>query len=89
MTFGVDGIVISNHGGRHPDGMPATFDVLWQRAPFAKGRIETSTDGEFGVDLTSLLQSAGARRPVLLRRSNPNLGPCGQYRLWRGVSRIG
>ena len=45
VSFGVDGIIISNHGGRQLDGMPATIDALRQCAPIAKGRIQISMDG--------------------------------------------
>ncbi|KAJ5819449.1 FMN-dependent dehydrogenase [Penicillium riverlandense] len=47
IKCGVDGIVISNHGGRQLDGMPATLDVLRQVAPIAKGRIQIGIDGGF------------------------------------------
>ncbi|KAL5356578.1 FMN-dependent dehydrogenase [Aspergillus floccosus] len=43
--YGVDGIVISNHGGRQLDGIPATLDALRLCAPVAKGRIPLAIDG--------------------------------------------
>ncbi len=45
VFFGVNGIIISNHGGRQLDGMPATIDALRQCAPIAKGRIQICMDG--------------------------------------------
>ena len=42
---GVDGIIISNHGGRQLDGVPATLDALRQCAPIAKGRLQIAVDG--------------------------------------------
>lgn len=45
MAMGVDGIVISNHGGRQLDGVPATLDSLRQCAPIAKGHIQIAVDG--------------------------------------------
>lgn len=45
ILFGVDGIIISNHGGRQLDGMPATLDVLRQCAPIANGRTQIAIDG--------------------------------------------
>ena len=45
VSFGVDGIIISNHGGRQLDGMPATIDALRQCAPIARGRIQITMDG--------------------------------------------
>lgn len=42
---GVDGVIISNHGGRQLDGVPATLDALRQCTPVAKGRIRIAMDG--------------------------------------------
>jgi (S)-2-hydroxy-acid oxidase len=41
----VDGKIISNHGGRQLDGVPATLDALRQCAPVAHGRIQIAMDG--------------------------------------------
>ncbi|GAT18580.1 FMN-dependent dehydrogenase family protein [Aspergillus luchuensis] len=41
----VDGVVISNHGGRQLDGVPATLDALRICAPVAKGKIPLAVDG--------------------------------------------
>ncbi|KAJ5133514.1 hypothetical protein N7448_001459 [Penicillium atrosanguineum] len=45
IQYGVDGIVISNHGGRQLDGLPATLDALRVCAPVAKGRVPITIDG--------------------------------------------
>lgn len=45
IRHGVDGIVISNHGGRQLDGMPATIDALAECAPIVRGRIPIAIDG--------------------------------------------
>ncbi|KAL8851727.1 MAG: hypothetical protein Q9221_003337 [Calogaya cf. arnoldii] len=45
VSCGVDGIIVSNHGGRQLDGMPATIDALRQCAPIARGRIQIAMDG--------------------------------------------
>ncbi|KEY82989.1 dehydrogenase FMN dependent [Aspergillus fumigatus] len=45
IHYGVDGIVISNHGGRQLDGIPATLDALRLCAPIARGRIPLAIDG--------------------------------------------
>ena len=45
VQFGVDGVVISNHGGRQLDGVPATLDVLEECAAAANGRIPLAIDG--------------------------------------------
>ncbi|PYI32161.1 FMN-dependent dehydrogenase [Aspergillus indologenus CBS 114.80] len=41
----VDGIIISNHGGRQLDGVPATLDVLRECAPIAAGKVPIAIDG--------------------------------------------
>ncbi|KNG49087.1 fmn-dependent dehydrogenase family protein [Stemphylium lycopersici] len=45
VLAGVDGVIISNHGGRQLDGVPATLDALRQCAPIARGRIQIAVDG--------------------------------------------
>jgi 4-hydroxymandelate oxidase len=42
---GVDGIIVSNHGGRQLDGAPATLDVLPEVADAVGGRCEILLDG--------------------------------------------
>lgn len=45
IQYGVDGIVVSNHGGRQLDSVPATLDVLEECASVARGRIPIAIDG--------------------------------------------
>ncbi|GLI78671.1 hypothetical protein PoHVEF18_006992 [Penicillium ochrochloron] len=45
IRHGIDGVVISNHGGRQLDGMPSTLDALRVCAPVARGRIPITIDG--------------------------------------------
>lgn len=45
IKHGIDGVVISNHGGRQLDGMPSTLDALRVCAPVARGRIPITIDG--------------------------------------------
>lgn len=45
IKYGADGIVVSNHGGRQLDGMPATIDALAECAPIARGRVQIAIDG--------------------------------------------
>lgn len=45
IQYGIDGIVISNHGGRQLDGIPSTLDSLRVCAPVANGRIPITIDG--------------------------------------------
>jgi isopentenyl diphosphate isomerase/L-lactate dehydrogenase-like FMN-dependent dehydrogenase len=68
---GVDGIVVSNHGGRQLDGVAATIDALPEVVDAAEGRVEVFVDGGIrrGTDVVKAL-ALGARaamvgRPVL------------------------
>lgn len=45
IRYGVDGIIVSNHGGRQLDGMPASLDALRECVEAAAGRIPIAMDG--------------------------------------------
>jgi len=45
VEAGADGIVVSNHGGRQLDGVPATLDVLPEVAAAVAGRVPILLDG--------------------------------------------
>ncbi|KAL1624419.1 hypothetical protein SLS56_007823 [Neofusicoccum ribis] len=45
IRHGLDGVVVSNHGGRQLDGVPATLDALRECAGAAAGRIQIALDG--------------------------------------------
>ena len=45
IQAGCDGIIVSNHGGRQLDGVPATIDALIECVDAAKGRIPVHLDG--------------------------------------------
>ncbi|KAB8234238.1 alpha-hydroxy acid oxidase [Aspergillus alliaceus] len=45
VQYGVEGVVISNHGGRQLDGVPSPLDALRECALVAKGRIRIAVDG--------------------------------------------
>ncbi|KAL0942688.1 2-hydroxy-acid oxidase [Colletotrichum truncatum] len=57
IRHGLDGVVISNHGGRQLDGVSATLDVLRICAPVAAGRISIAVDGGIrrGTDIFKAL----------------------------------
>ncbi|KAM6538139.1 hypothetical protein FALCPG4_000024 [Fusarium falciforme] len=57
IRHGLDGIVISNHGGRQLDGVPATLDVLRECAIAANGKILITVDGGIrrGTDIFKAL----------------------------------
>ncbi|MFD0690828.1 alpha-hydroxy acid oxidase [Actinomadura fibrosa] len=71
IEAGADAVVVSNHGGRQLDGVPATLDVLPEIAEAAAGRVPLLLDGGVrrGRDVLTAL-ALGARavlvgRPVL------------------------
>ncbi|CRG83249.1 aldehyde dehydrogenase ALDH [Talaromyces islandicus] len=45
IHYAIDGLVISNHGGRQLDGVPSTIDSLRACARVARGRIPLAIDG--------------------------------------------
>jgi 4-hydroxymandelate oxidase len=45
VEAGVDGIVVSNHGGRQLDGVPASLDALPEVVEAVEGRVEVLVDG--------------------------------------------
>ena len=61
VAEGIDGIVVSNHGGRQLDGAPATIDALPAIVAAVAGRIPVLVDGGVrrGVDIARAL-SLGA-----------------------------
>lgn len=57
VETGCDGIVVSNHGGRQLDGVPATLDALPECVAAAEGRIRIHIDGGIrsGTDMFKAL----------------------------------
>jgi (S)-2-hydroxy-acid oxidase len=57
IEMGCDGIIVSNHGGRQLDGVPATLDVLPECVAAAAGRIRIHIDGGIrtGTDMFKAL----------------------------------
>ncbi|KAK5855582.1 hypothetical protein PBY51_007246 [Eleginops maclovinus] len=71
VNYGVDGILVSNHGARQLDGVPATLDVLEEVVGAVQGRCDVFMDGGVrrGSDVLKAL-ALGAKavfigRPVL------------------------
>ncbi|KPP78249.1 hydroxyacid oxidase 1-like [Scleropages formosus] len=71
LKYGVDGILVSNHGARQLDGVPAAIDVLPEIVEAVGGRVEVFLDGGVrrGTDVLKAL-ALGAKavfvgRPVL------------------------
>lgn len=68
VTAGVDGIVVSNHGGRRLDGMPATITRLAEVVAAVDGKAEVLLDGGVrrGTDVLKAL-ALGAKAVLIGR----------------------
>jgi 4-hydroxymandelate oxidase len=71
LEHGVDGLLLSNHGGRQLDGVPATIDLLPAMAAAVDGRVPLLLDGGIrrGADVVKALAlgatAVGIGRPVM------------------------
>lgn len=71
IEHGVQGLVVSNHGGRQMDGAPATIEVLPGVAQAVEGRVPVLVDGGIrrGTDVLKALALGASAvqigRPVL------------------------
>ncbi len=81
----VDGIVVSNHGGRRLDGMPASIDRLQRVAETVDGKAELFLDSGIrrGTDVLKAL-ALGARAVLVGRPQAWSLAAGGQ----QGVSQM-
>ena len=79
VEHGVDAIVVSNHGGRQLDGLPAPIEVLPEIADAVNGRLEVLFDGGIrrGTDVIKAL-ALGARACMIGRPYLYGLGAAGQ-----------
>ena len=68
VALGIDGIVVSNHGGRQLDGGPASIDALPAVVAAVAGRIPVLVDGGVrrGVDIARAL-ALGAKACLIGR----------------------
>lgn len=68
VKLGLDGIVVSNHGGRRLDGMPATIEMLPGVVEAVRGQAEVYLDGGIrrGTDVLKAL-ALGARAVLIGR----------------------
>lgn len=69
VDAGVDGVIVSNHGGRQLDGVAAAIDALPEVAEAAAGRIEVFMDGGVRRGTDVLKARALGARAVLIGRS--------------------
>ncbi|MGW0820295.1 alpha-hydroxy acid oxidase [Streptomyces sp. NPDC002845] len=71
VHHGVDGLLLSNHGGRQLDTVPATLEMLPEMAAAVAGRIPIVLDGGIrrGTDVVKALalgaRAVGVGRPVM------------------------
>jgi 4-hydroxymandelate oxidase len=85
VAAGVDGVIVSNHGGRHLDNTLATIEVLPEAVAAAKGRIEIFLDGGIrrGADIVKAI-ALGAKAVFIGRPLFWGLAVDGE----RGVARV-
>lgn len=85
LDCGVDGIVVSNHGGRQLDGVPATIEVLAEIVGTVNGRVPVLVDGGVrrGTDIVKAI-ALGARAVLVGRPILWGLALTGE----RGVRRV-
>ena len=68
VEHGAQAIIVSNHGGRQLDGVPATIDVLSEVVEAVEGRAEVLVDGGVrrGTDVVKAL-ALGAKAVLIGR----------------------
>ena len=78
IDAGADAVVVSNHGGRQLDGVPASLQTLPEVVAAVNGRIEVLMDGGIrrGGDIVKAL-SLGARAVLIGRAYAYGLGAAG------------
>jgi 4-hydroxymandelate oxidase len=79
MEAGVDGIVVSNHGGRQLDGSPAALDALPEIVEVVAGRVPVLVDGGVrrGTDVLKAL-ALGAAAVLVARATVWGLAVAGE-----------
>ena len=84
---GVDAVIVSNHGGRQLDGLPAAIDVLPEVVDAVGGRAEVLLDGGVrrGSDVVKAL-ALGARACLIGRPYLYGLGASGQAGAEQAIS---
>jgi isopentenyl diphosphate isomerase/L-lactate dehydrogenase-like FMN-dependent dehydrogenase len=78
LEHGVDGVIVSNHGGRSMDYGPSTLEVLPEIVAAVRGRVRVITDSGYrrGTDILKAL-ALGANAVLLGRAPRWALGAFG------------
>lgn len=86
LEHGADGVVVSNHGGRQLDGLPASLDVLPEVAAAMAGRGAVLFDGGVrrGTDLAKAI-ALGAQACLIGRPYLYGLGAAGESGVARSL----
>lgn len=76
---GLDGVIVSNHGGRQLDHLPATIDVLPEIVDAAGDGLEVLVDSGFrrGSDIAAAL-ALGAKAVLIGRAHRYGLAAAGE-----------
>jgi isopentenyl diphosphate isomerase/L-lactate dehydrogenase-like FMN-dependent dehydrogenase len=84
IDIGVDGILVSNHGGRNLDTLRGALDVLPEVVRAADGRVEVFLDGGVrrGVDVVKAI-ALGARAVLIGRPYMYGLAAGGEQGVYR------
>jgi isopentenyl diphosphate isomerase/L-lactate dehydrogenase-like FMN-dependent dehydrogenase len=69
VEHGAAGVVVSNHGGRQLDGVPASLDVLPEVVEAVDGRVDVLVDGGVRRGIDALVALALGARAVLVGRA--------------------
>jgi L-lactate dehydrogenase (cytochrome) len=69
VGVGVDGVVVSNHGGRQLDSVPSTARALPEVAEAVGDRVEVLADGGVRTGLDVVKMMALGARAVLIGRA--------------------
>ena len=86
VDAGADALVVSNHGGRQLDGVPATLDMLPEVVDAVGGRIDVLLDGGIrrGSDIVKAL-CLGAKAVLAGRAYAYGLGAAGHAGVARAI----
>jgi isopentenyl diphosphate isomerase/L-lactate dehydrogenase-like FMN-dependent dehydrogenase len=87
---GADAVIVSNHGGRQMDHLPATLEMLPDVVDAVGDRIEVLVDSGFrrGVDIVSAL-ALGARAVLIGRAHLYGLAAAGEAGVRHAIDILG